>query len=502
MASFEIIVSAVDRASGVMRGIASSGQGAARSLATNWRAVALAGASAGIAVEALARKMAPTNESIARLAASTDMTEGEVRKLTASLVNATFPLADVNALLDVGRRRGLQSAEALEEYAKFWDMVGDATGEGSAQLAEAAVALGAVGIKAGEEGQALSAFGFITQNTTASIGEFLNFVGRVGPDLSEMGVSVDDAAAILGALEEKGLSGRVAITQFNQAVNESEGDLDALLSQLGLTGAKLDEYRGKVAASSGVIQTNAKANNDQFTAVQKMQALWTKGTVLAGGYIRALSGIAPLLMALGPAIKAVTTAKSIWLALQTKLNIALLANPIGIVIIAVAALGTAAVALVKNWDTVGPFFRRMWEGIVAGAKWGVNMVIKYINLHIAALERLINAAARAASLIPGINIPRVSLPRVPELHGGGIYRAPQPGGQGLAMLRDGERVLTAGQQSARGSGVSAQREIRIDQRGLFAGANIRMTSREDARAISEEIFALTRTRLRAEGVYA
>lgn len=43
-------------------------------------------------------------------------------------------------------------------------------------------------------------------------------------------------------------------------------------------------------------------------------------------------------------------------------------------------------------------------------------------------------------------------PPAPRFHGGGIYRAPTPGGEGLAMLRDGEQVLTPGQAANRDGG--------------------------------------------------
>lgn len=41
----------------------------------------------------------------------------------------------------------------------------------------------------------------------------------------------------------------------------------------------------------------------------------------------------------------------------------------------------------------------------------------------------------------------IPLPRWPSFHDGGVFRAPTPGGEGLALLRDGERVLTPEQSS-------------------------------------------------------
>lgn len=51
--------------------------------------------------------------------------------------------------------------------------------------------------------------------------------------------------------------------------------------------------------------------------------------------------------------------------------------------------------------------------------------------------------------ILGVNIPSVTLntPNIPTLHDGGVFRAPTRGGEGLALLRDGERVLTPEQDA-------------------------------------------------------
>src|SRR5690606_19330927 len=132
------------------------------------------------------------------------------------------PIEEAYASMEAGRQQGIKSGEQLQEFATFWDMVGDATGESGPELAKASVALRAVGIEAGNDAEALSALGFITEEATSTTGDFLKFLERTGPELRELGADVDDAAAILGILEsEFGMSGRTARTEFRQAVNES-----------------------------------------------------------------------------------------------------------------------------------------------------------------------------------------------------------------------------------------------------------------------------------------
>jgi hypothetical protein len=91
------------------------------------------------------------------------------------------------------------------------------------------------------------------------------------------------------------------------------------------------------------------------------------------------------------AMVAVKAAVIAWTAAQWLLNLALDANPIGIVILAIGALIAIVVLLVKNWDHVSAFFVTLWDGIKAlfwkvidwVKEWGVlflgpvGFIIKY-----------------------------------------------------------------------------------------------------------------------------
>ena len=78
-----------------------------------------------------------------------------------------------------------------------------------------------------------------------------------------------------------------------------------------------------------------------------------------------LTGNASLLCA--AKTKAVATAQKIATAAQWAWNAALSANPIGLVIVGIAALIAIGIALWRNWDTVSQFLSNMWQNPIVRA---------------------------------------------------------------------------------------------------------------------------------------
>jgi tape measure domain-containing protein len=99
--------------------------------------------------------------------------------------------------------------------------------------------------------------------------------------------------------------------------------------------------------------------------------------------------IASLLIFKG-VLMAIAVATKIWIAVQTILNVVLTANPIGLIIIAIAALIAGIILLVQNWDTV-----------VAAIKTGSQFIWKWFS------DLLDNPFFKAIAIIflPFITIP-------------------------------------------------------------------------------------------------
>lgn len=129
----------------------------------------------------------------------------------------------------------------------------------------------------------------------------------------------------------------------------------------------------------------------------------------------------------------------------------LAANPIGLVIVAIAALVAAGIWLYKNWDEVVAFLTKLWEGfsvfftdvwesfkgVVSGVwetikgtfKSGVNSVLGFLEGMLNKAIRGLNHVIELANKIPGVNIGTIGEVSIPRLAKGGTVSD-----SGLAMV--------------------------------------------------------------------
>jgi hypothetical protein len=191
----------------------------------------------------------------------------------------------------------------------------------------------------------------------------------------------------------------------------------------------------------------------------------------------------------------------------------LAANPIGMVIVAVGALIAVGVALWRNWETIKEKLLDIWQAIVGGIKGFVNIFARALNVMIGGLNKINFTVPSWVPLVGGKGW-GFNLAEIPLLHGGGEFRAPRPGGEGLALLKDRECVLPAGAAATRDGGTARieallgailatlKVEHAPDPEGLFRGAHIHVRDDQDIRRLAQEFYALYSSRARAAGVIA
>ena len=382
MANVEIYVQGIDEASSVFDNVESSAQQAFDSvedsvgevddsiqdlgenskgifdrMADNWGKITVGAGAAALGVEGAAQSQAELTNQTEEVARATDLTSESARNLAEDMQNATFPMEEVTELMQIASQRGLESEEDIRNFAETWDMVADATGANSDQLAKASAALEGLGVSAEEPEDALDALGYIHQNTTQDVDEFLSSIERVVPDLQDMDMSLDETAGLMAALEQElGMTGRTARQELRQAINDADGDMGEMLDTLGLSEDQFKKYTDEVEGSSKVIEDNAQDVADNMTAMQKLNSWVEELTYSYGPLIQGASALVPIMSALGPAIKGVQLATQLF-------NTTLWASPVTWIVAGIVALIAVVWALWANWDEVSQFLSESWDWI-------------------------------------------------------------------------------------------------------------------------------------------
>lgn len=132
---------------------------------------------------------------------------------------------------------------------------------------------------------------------------------------------------------------------------------------------------GIVSEKSSALFAWMDKNQGAVTAIGIAIGVLAAGIVLTQGVLLAYSGVMAV-------IRAGTIA---WTVAQWAFNAAMTANPIGLIIVAVAALIGLVVLIVKNWDTIGPFFSNLWAGVRSAFSGAVSFIGGLLKSFVAVL---------------------------------------------------------------------------------------------------------------------
>lgn len=266
---------------------------------------------------------------------------------------------------------------------------------------------------------------------------------------------------------------------YDEAVKEfGASSLEARQAQLALTAAqqaaeppsKMEEWGEKLELLSPIIMAAVGATDLLILANMALSASWVKTAATT-----AAARVATIASSVATGVA--TAAQWLW-------NIALTANPIGVIVMAVAAL-VGVIILIATKTT---WFQTIWEYVWGAVLAYINFVkdsytkaframmaigeflidqIKAIPGRIGAafsgLFNIITAPFRAAfnfvarawnntigrlswsvpGWVPGIGGNSISAPKLREFHQGGVVPG-APGTEMVALLQAGERVTPAG----------------------------------------------------------
>lgn len=239
-------------------------------------------------------------ETMGRTAESTELTRDETSKLAQEMSDATFPIDDAVGAMDALAQQGVDTEKELRNTATAADMIADATDSSAESIAKnAAPALEAMGEDVTNLEDHMDTFTFIARNSTMSVEDFSGMVRKMGPELEEMGMGVEDTAMFLSALEEKGMDSRTAMREFRQAARDADGDQQALKETLGLTSDELEAQKDALSEAEGMMHKHADAANESLSTMDTLGAVFDDVTLQFAGVLQPLSALAPALMGVG-----------------------------------------------------------------------------------------------------------------------------------------------------------------------------------------------------------
>jgi hypothetical protein len=345
---------------------------------------------AGLKFSSDARKQ---NALIAQTAITLGVEQGALRRVETATANVTFPLQEVIDTFELLARGGMTSVDEIAKTATAFDTLGDSIGLNASQVSEILIpAFKSFGIPLTEAGKNVDKFTWLVHNTEVNLDDFASILTYLAPDMDKLGISMDDAVAILAALEAKGISGSAATRLFRSAVTEATNTGESLADALGLTSAEIDKYKAKLDSATGITQKYADAANTQYGLLDKLKFILSQVTFSLGSFLEpfepimgAMSSLGLMFIAMPPlvgGISKVFKALSGVLGLVSRAFVGLIglliANPVFLVItIAIGALIAAGVELAKHWDEVAKFFKILWADIQIAFADGVKAILKF-----------------------------------------------------------------------------------------------------------------------------
>jgi phage-related minor tail protein len=368
--------------------------------------------------------------------------------------------------------------DAVDEYGVFFADLGISAEESMGILIEASAG-GMYSLD--KTGDALKELGIrATDMSTTSIGAYqaagLNAEGMAGRFLA-------GGATAKGALDElvKGLLGmedpvarsNAAIALFGTPLEDlSVNEIPEFLGSLSLVDGGLGNVTGAADKMGDTLAGNAKSKMETY----RREALMATADFINTKAIPAFEWLTDMVSENKDVVAAAAIgiaavflpALAAWALAAGAAALATLAAAAPVVALAgvIALLAFGIMKLVQNWSDV---FAKVKEITLGALNWlrdqfgklpgwigdamsGLAEIITApYRIGFNAIARLWNKTVGSLSFsvpdwVPGIGGKGWSVPNIPTFHGGGIFHAPTPGGEGLALLRDGERVQTAQQQ--------------------------------------------------------
>lgn len=377
------LLSAVDESKKAMQDMGAESTKTDNIITRNWKEISAATVAMGAAFEGFARSQADSNAALSRVAIVTGETTEALRESIKSMVDYTFSAHDAARAMDDLVSRGIRTKDQFEAILPVVDTLADALGMDIVDVIDIADnALSALGIPLENVGDHMDTITFLAKQTTVEMSALAKTFRNEAPAINDLGLSFDDVAVAMAAMEAEGRRGPAAVRGFQEAIKAADGDVTLFWESLGVANSTLDTQRQSLADAAGLTQKYADANNAVATPLQRLQANLSNLLFQFGGLSSILGQVAPFMMALGPTVSALAAAKSALIPVIVSLGAAfkaltaiMLANPFGLIVAALAAIGVALYVLIDDWTFMTEFLGRAWQYITDLFNRAVSAVV-------------------------------------------------------------------------------------------------------------------------------
>lgn len=323
------------------------------------------GASVGKASAVAAVGIAAAAAAGFKLAQSAAADQASAAKLALSLRNTTKATdAQVSSVEDWITAQGKALGVADDELRPALATLATATGDVAKAQELAALAMDVAAAKGISVEQASNAIAKAAAGQTTALGKLV-------PGIDRSILASGDLALIQAELA------RITGGQAATAANTAAGQQQRLALSLSETGEAIGAALLPVIETLlPYLQQAADWASRNTTLLLRLAAVVLTAAAAIVTINAALKAYRAVMLAVAAAQKIVRTAALAWTAAQWLLNVALLANPIGLIVVAVAALIAIFVIAYKKSDTFRGIIDGLWQAIQKAVRWIGDLIRK------------------------------------------------------------------------------------------------------------------------------
>ncbi len=391
------------------------------------------------------------NDTVGTVSANTGYSAEQVRQLATSYSEVGTSATDAATYLQRMQNAGLEpNSQAMNNAMNNAHLLQTAFRMTGSETDSMMGALARAGIGVDNLGSSFNALGYISSQTNIPIDTFSSVLTTSGANMQKYGINVDQAAVALSQINGRYRTARQAGAAFNQAVEESGGDVSKLEELLDLEAGSLSNASSETAKASGTVQDlsqsyvsaqgwtgtfNEKLDDltmslsgnlgsvsnfsaalsscfsgasDMYSAIKIVKDVGKEAKLGYEGITGAVEAYktaeegAALASGLAAGVEAESTiVKGAATVAQWALNNAILSNPITWVVVAIIALIAILWYLYNTNESVRNIINTVWAVFKKLGSFLVGAFISHIQGVIGIFLKLYNGAKQVYNIIAG-----------------------------------------------------------------------------------------------------